>query len=77
MRVIQLKFTNTNPYFFSKGGGGGAPSAPVLDPPLMTINKYDICKNKHHDGVNRRFSYNITGKFYRSDANLKKGSYAY
>ena len=34
MRVIQSKFTKTNPYFFSKGGGG-----PVLDPPLLYISR--------------------------------------
>ena len=34
-KIQQSKFTKTNPYFFSKGGGG-APGAPVLDPPLFS-----------------------------------------
>ena len=35
MRVIQSKCTNTNPEKnFKRGRGGGAPGAPVLDPPL-------------------------------------------
>ena len=34
MRVKPSKSTKTNPYFFFKGGG--APSSPVLDPPLGT-----------------------------------------
>ena len=53
MRVItpSQNLQKTNSTKFQKGGGGGAPGTPVLDPPLNT-NK--SCWNKseqhaHHD----------------------------
>ena len=39
MRVIQLKFTKTNPNFFQNGGR--VPGAPVLDQPLMRKIYYE------------------------------------
>ena len=53
MRVIQSKFTTTNPNFFQNGGGGRAPGAPVLDPPLIGVKNLrfhcTICSLDHPD----------------------------
>lgn len=33
-------YTKTSAFFSQTAGGGGAPDAPVLDPPLDTQNNY-------------------------------------